>query len=350
MTVKVSEGNSVTNGLVANEEELTPARAQELLDAAKRHPEIPQRKTNDKKIARYVRDMRKGDWGLADSIIALVRADNGDEVPTNGIHRLTACTISGCTIHVLVAHDTDIRDRRCYDRGFERTVKQQLTMEYGVENASPKVAALRALMLLANPGDRNDLSDAEIHYKISRPVFEKAFDDLLDIRNGCRTPSEDKRAIRSDIALAAFMFAYPSDSEGTKRAYNNYLRLQVMASGPTQPLHRIAEFARTKSATVNISSGAGRLPFLQKAIVLVSEALRGKECKKQLDLNQKETAEAVKAAVAKFRVSWDVVLTPDQQIADLKAPPAPPAASGVDRIADGVLRRQSTNTATAATA
>lgn len=302
----------VRGGLVSVEEEIVPARARELLDVVARHPEISQRKTSRRKVAQYVRDMRKGDWGLSDSAIVLVTADNGDEVVVNGIHRLTAVMHANCVVRSMVIHGANITDRKYYDSGFERTVKQSMVMEYDIDNAATKVAVFRALMLLVNGSPKDDISKSEMAYKLKRDTLVKAFDALHGIRKSCKTPSTDSKSIRSDVALAVFVFAYHQDPDKVKQLYLQYLKLDCKSSGATQPLFKIADLVRQRSMTVNIASGSGRLPFMQKAVVLLRSAIAGKECKKTLDLAQETTMDLVADAIAEFMGPWAVVLTPDQ--------------------------------------
>lgn len=127
-------GSRNTNPVQARVETITPARAQQWLEARNTH----NRPLSEMRAEQYARDMRVGNWLVTPDAIAF--APDGRLL--NGQHRLRAVEIAGETIQALVAYDVPEGAFRVMDAGKGRTLADALAL-VGEQNYNALAAAVR---------------------------------------------------------------------------------------------------------------------------------------------------------------------------------------------------------------
>lgn len=147
---------------------ITPAKANRLLE--RNHSN---RKVRQMRVNQYAADMKAGDWGIAESAIAIAQ----DGTLLNGQHRLWAVVESGVTIDSLLIEGMPKESRAHMDSGAVRTAADFFTFN-GEKNTTTLAATLRLITRI----DDGRWAGTTMRHRVSNSQMARTIAANPDIR------------------------------------------------------------------------------------------------------------------------------------------------------------------------
>lgn len=186
---------------------MTPEMATKILNGSS----IKNRKANKKNEQRLQRDVIRGDYSVTHQGIAL----SPDMDVVDGHHRLRVCIATGIALPMFVFMNVPKESMPFVDRGYGRTVDQDLDMD-GLDQAKVRVALARSCIELlgyvsTNLGNKPD-------YDAWMPLFDEGISFAIQTMR-----SRVRGTARTAPVIGSFAFAYPTDREGVMKAAEGFV-------------------------------------------------------------------------------------------------------------------------------